>query len=595
MKNKNKTKVLKESDMNNFWIKLWNLLAPSQKKIIAFLSIVFLVELVSLVPPFLLKKIIDNLSDLSSGEYKEIAFFIFLMFLTDLSNSLFYHFRDKLGVSIIAEVRHYMSVSAQRALMMLSLSYHEKESTGGKISKVERGVDKINSMLNNMMWSVIPTLVQLAMTSVALLITDYRIGISFLFFAPLFLLITFKASVNLRPFRRERFKKYEKASGMIGQSIININTVKSFVQERREIKKYQRLRGLIKEGEIKEWYKTLNFELARLIVMDLGRISVIVLGSWFVYTGQLSIGTIVFVLTLSEKAYSSMYRLSTIYDQVEEAREGVNRLVELIEEESEIISPKNGLKPKDLVSDIHFNNVSFSYDGNGSKALREVNLDIPGGRMTALVGPSGGGKTTIARMIFRHYDPQAGEVSINEHDLKNYDLDAFRSCIAIVPQEVEIFNCSIRENISYAKPKASEEEILEVARISNSLEFIEKLEKGLETEVGERGMKLSGGQRQRIGIARALLADPSILIFDEATSNLDSQSERLIQEAMDKVIKGRTVIVIAHRLSTIQKADKIVVFEEGRIVEEGNHSELVNRSGGLYARLSELQNIGEVT
>jgi ABC-type multidrug transport system fused ATPase/permease subunit len=221
-------------------------------------------------------------------------------------------------------------------------------------------------------------------------------------------------------------------------------------------------------------------------------------------------------------------------------------------------------------------------------------VKIPAGSMTALVGPSGGGKTTLARMVYRHYDPVEGEVLLDNRNLKDYDLYAFRRFIAIVPQEVEVFNTSVRENIGYAKPDAGLEEIQAAARIANAEEFILNLKDGYDTLVGERGIKLSGGQRQRIGIARAILANPKILIFDEATSSLDSHSERLIQEAMDKISKNRTVIVIAHRLSTIKKADKIIVLEKGRVVEEGNHYELAAVEGGLYRKLLKLQEMGEV-
>jgi len=223
-----------------------------------------------------------------------------------------------------------------------------------------------------------------------------------------------------------------------------------------------------------------------------------------------------------------------------------------------------------------------------------VNLEIQPGGVTALVGPSGGGKTTIAKMIYRHYDPQKGEVLLDGHDLREYDLRALRKSIAIVPQEVEIFDLSVKDNISYAKSNASLAEIKQAARVANAEEFINNLPQGYDTLVGERGMKLSGGQRQRIGIARAVLADPSILIFDEATSNLDSYSEGLIQEAMERIGKGRTMIIIAHRLSTINKADKIIVLEDGRVIEQGSHNKLARNKGGLYRKLLDLQKTGNV-
>jgi ABC-type multidrug transport system fused ATPase/permease subunit len=318
------------------------------------------------------------------------------------------------------------------------------------------------------------------------------------------------------------------------------------------------------------------------------------LGVYLVWQGSVTIGTLVFVVTLSEKAYFSLYRLSRFYDKAEEGAVAVKRFINITKEEIDIKNPKNGIKPTRVKGEIKFKNVNFAYPNTSELALDNVNLKISSGCVTALIGPSGGGKTTVARMIYRHYDPQVGKVMLDDEDLKKYDLYAFRKHIAIVPQEVEIFNSSVSDNIAYANSGASQKEIKAAARIANAEEFINKLSDGYETLVGERGIKLSGGQRQRIGIARAILANPKILIFDEATSNLDSYSEKLIQDAMKKISKGRTMIVIAHRLSTIKKADKIVVLENGKVVEQGSHIELSQASGGLYAKLLKLQEMGDV-
>jgi len=318
------------------------------------------------------------------------------------------------------------------------------------------------------------------------------------------------------------------------------------------------------------------------------------LGIYLVWQSQASIGTLVFVITLSEKAYFSLYRLSRFYDKVEEGATAVNRFIDLTKEEPGVINYKNGIIPKKIIGQVEFKNVDFIYKESKNKALNKTSLKIDSDCVTALVGLSGGGKTTVARMIYRHYDPQSGEVLLDDKNLKEYDLYSFRKFISIVPQEVEVFNTSVRDNIAYANPRASLEEIKAAAKIANAEEFINQLAKKYDTLVGERGIKLSGGQRQRIGIARAVLANPRILIFDEATSNLDSKSEKLIQEAMQKLRKGRTTIIIAHRLSTIKKADKIIVLEDGRVAEQGSHYELANAKGGLYAELLKLQRMGEV-
>ena len=381
---------------------------------------------------------------------------------------------------------------------------------------------------------------------------------------------------------------------MLGQVIMNINTVKSFVQEKREIKKYSDLWRDIRSSGIKEWFKLVDMNVFRAITVIVGRIVILSLGAILIYKGEITIGTLVFVFTLTEKAYHSMWRLSRFYDKVEEGAIAVERLINLNNQKNDIVNKQNGVKAKTLRGIIKFKNVDFTYSDAKQKALQGVDIRINSGCVTALAGPSGGGKTTVARMIYRHYDPQAGSVSIDDLDLRDYDLHSFRKHIAIVPQEVEIFNGSVRDNIAYANPDASLEEVQAATKIANADEFIQELAKGYDTEVGERGIKLSGGQRQRVGIARAILANPKILIFDEATSSLDSQSEQLIQEAMDRITRGRTTIIIAHRLSTIKKADKIIVLEKGKVVEAGSHLQLAQKKGGLYARLLNLQKIGDI-
>jgi len=396
------------------------------------------------------------------------------------------------------------------------------------------------------------------------------------------------------PIRKSIYRDYEKASGKMGQAIININAVQSFVQEKNELGGFDKIKTHIRDNEDKQWGWMMKVGLGRNAIVDIGRAAVLFLGIYLVYNRMMSIGSLIFVFTLSERAYSSLYSLSRFYDKMEEGREGVNRLIALFNVKSDIVNKKDGFKPKKIQGEIKFENTSFYYKESKKPALDKLNFKINSGCITALVGPSGGGKTTIARLIYRHYDPQVGRVLLDDKDLRDYDLFAFRKFLAIVPQEVEIFDLSVSENIAYAKPDASKKEIEAAARIANADEFIKKLSKGYETMVGERGIKLSGGQRQRLGIARAILTNPKILIFDEATSNLDSQSEALISEAMEKISKDRTMIIIAHRLSTIKKADKIIVLENGQVAEQGSHAELARVKGGLYAKLIKLQQMGDV-
>ncbi len=579
---------------SRFWKELWQLLKPFQKLFSSISAFIIVLAVLDLLSPYILKLLIDGLNGFNLDSLMFLGKLIVLYLATSQVHSVLDYFADRRILRLLVEIEYQLGIKAQAKLVALDLGYHERENTGAKIVKIERGIDKVSQFLNNVFWEVAPTFVQLLFTLIALFWADWRIGLSFLIFAPLYIVITYFANKRMYPIRKEIYRDYEVASGKMGQAILNINAVQSFVQEKRELNEFDKIKRHIRDNENKQFGWMMKIGLGRNMIIDVGRAVVLFLGVYFVYRGALSVGTLIFAFTLSEKAYISLYRLSRFYDRMEEGREGVNRLLKLFNSVTAIINKKNGFKPKSLQGEIKFKDVAFYYGGNTKPAVSNLNFKINSGCVTALVGPSGGGKTTLARLIYRHYDPQKGKILVDDKDLRDYDLKSFRKFLAIVPQEVEIFDLSVKENIAYAKPGASFKEIQAAARIANAEEFINKLEKGYDTMVGERGIKLSGGQRQRVGIARAILANPRILIFDEATSNLDSQSEVLIQDAIEKISRNRTMIIIAHRLSTIKKADKIIVLENGRVAEEGSHSELARVNGGLYAKLLKLQELGEV-
>jgi len=594
--NTDKTKEIRPSlSWGLFWRELWRLLSPFRRLINYILAITVLGAAFDLAKPYILKILIDNLYNFQSIDLSFLLWLIVLYLGSDQVRSVIQYFDDRAILKLLVKIEYHLGLKAQNKLLNLSLGYHERENTGAKIVKIERGVDRISTLVNNIGWEVAPTLVQLAFTVPALFWADWRIGLSFLIFTPLFIFVTYWSNQKMYPVRKEIYKSYEIASGRMAQSIININAVQSFVQEEREFNEFDQVKAGIRDNENKQWGWMMKVGLGRNIIVDIGRAAVLFLGVYFVYQGEISVGTLIFAFTLSEKAYASIYRLSRFYDRMEEGREGVNRLLTLFNAESEVKNEEGAIIPEKLEGKIEFKDVSFQYREAKIMALNKVSFKISAGTTVALVGPSGGGKTTAARLIYRHYDPVSGKVMVDGQDIKLFDFTAYRRFLAIVPQEVEIFDVSVRDNIAYANPAASSTEIEAAARIANAEEFILKLDKGYETLVGERGIKLSGGQRQRLGIARAILANPKILIFDEATSNLDSQSEFLIQEALGRIGRNRTVIIIAHRLSTIKKADKIIVLENGQVAEQGNHAELSKVSGGLYAKLLKLQELGAVS
>ena len=546
----------KEINLRKFVNQLWTLLKPSRKKIMMLIFFIIIIEIIELIGPYILKIIIDSILSFDNEKIGILLGWVGVMFLANQIVSLFEYSSNRRTLGLMAEIQFYLANDAQSKMVELSLSYHEKENTGNKIVKIQRGIDRISELLRSLFWEVVPTFFQIVFTTVVLFWINFWFGLTILFFVPIFAWITLKVNKKVHPQRVKIYKKGEESSGLMTQSIVNINTVKSFVQERKEIQSFKNINKTIRDNFIQVFGVVIRYNLLRNLVINLGRTGILFFGIYLIWKGQVTVGSLVFAITISEKALISLFRISRIYDQIMESSEPVARLFELNLEKSEIENSKYGIKPKSIVGEIEFKNVSYAYSDNRRRALRDVNFKIKPNSMTAFVGPSGGGKTTVARMIFRHYDPQAGQILLDQHSLKEYDLYAFRKYISIVPQDVEVFSTAIKDNIAYSKPTATLNEIKRAARIANADEFISKLEESYDTQVGERGVKLSGGQRQRIGIARAILANPRILIFDEATSNLDSYSEKLIQDAMEKIRQNRTVIVIAHRSSTSKKADQ---------------------------------------
>jgi ABC-type multidrug transport system fused ATPase/permease subunit len=579
----------KNKSFENFF----SLIRPYKKSVLFLVVFIFLLESFRLLGPYILKLIIDNLIDFSPEKINYFAFLVFSFFLALAVVSVVDRFKDKGIFSIILKAEYDLPVKCQKKLLELDLNYHQNEGTGNKISKIERGIAKFISLLGTIFWELLPVAFQFISTSIILLIIDFRFFFVLLIFAVLLVFINIKANKDVYPIRKKRYRKHEEASGKMTQSIINVNTVQSFSQQKREVEDYKTLKCEIFNDERKEWFYILKFANLREIVVAAGRVSFLFLGIFLTIKGQISVGSLVFVITLSEKVFSSLSRAYRLYDRFSEGAEGVDRLSALLETES-AIKNDGKIKLKKVEGDIVFKDVDFYYN-KLEKVLDNLNLHIPAKKITALVGPSGGGKTTIVRLIFRHIDVSSGKLSLDTYNLKDLELANLRSFLSIVPQEVDVFNCSVAENIAYAKKGASLEKIRAAAKIANANIFIEKLSDKYSTIVGERGIKLSGGQRQRIGIARAVLADPKILIFDEATSNLDSESEKLIQDAIFRIAKNKTVIIIAHRLSTIRMADKIVVIENGQVAEEGGHSQLLNKKDGLYQKLISLQSLGGIS
>ena len=377
------------------------------------------------------------------------------------------------------------------------------------------------------------------------------------------------------------------ANVIVEETLQSISTVKSFVGEAYEVNRYGK--GLEKVVRVALAAAKYRGAFISFIIFALfgGIVGVMWYGTSLVASGEMSVGELVSFVLYTTFIGGSIAGLGDIYSQLQKAIGSSERVVELLAEEEEA---GIGAQIIGIKGTIDFDEVGFQYPTRTEvEVLKGVSFQIQSGEKVALVGPSGAGKSTIIHLLLRFYEVTTGQIRIDGEPITHWNLASLRSKIGIVPQEVLLFGGSIRENISYAKPTATEEEIILAAKKANAWQFISQFPEGLDTLVGERGIKLSGGQRQRVAIARAILKDPAILILDEATSSLDAESEALVQEALNELMKGRTTLIIAHRLATIRKVDRIYVLTDGKIVEQGSHQELVQDSSGIYANLVRLQ------
>jgi ABC-type multidrug transport system fused ATPase/permease subunit len=347
-------------DLKKFWKDLWVLVSRSRKLIYQALVLTFFIEIIRLIGPYLLKVIIDTLEVSGFEKLNGLLFLILAIFVVYQLISLLTYFSNKVFYRFWAEAELYLAADAHKKMIYLGLTYHQKENTGNKVAKIIRGVDKIVTLLGNFFWEVMPTIFQLVLTMIILFVIDWRFSLMVLFFAPIFILLTFKLNKDIYPARKKRFDEVEVASGMMTQSIININTVKSFVQEKRECRDFYKISNSIKESILREYGKVINVSIARNFVIDIGRISFLLFGVFLVWKGGMTIGSLVFVVTVSDKALSSLHRISRLYDQIMQSSEAVTRLHDLSNEESEIKNPKNGIKAKNISGKISFKNDTTS-------------------------------------------------------------------------------------------------------------------------------------------------------------------------------------------------------------------------------------------
>ncbi len=570
------------------------LLGDHKKKVIFLLVLIIISQAASIVVPFISKILIDALTSFIKGGggiipwpillYCALGILVATLISSSLQSSYNYHLFE-----MVTKLEDRVRIKAFQKYLQLHSLFHHGASSGQIIGRIERGASSLYAIINDIIGqNLIPPIIIFIGAFSALVYENIWIALAILIPFPVYILATRHIANRIYFIEQKSNDAFESVSKELYDVAGNVLTVKKFSQEFREVDNNTKLIAKAREiqyGAERLWQKIDNIQA---LIATTGRIAILALSAWFVFKGQATIGDFVLYVTLQNMAYQPLTLLGSLFTRIRRNMTRVERLFAILDEPLSVVDKPKAKKLPSLTKDITFNNVSFSYRNDGQWALRNVSITISAGETVALVGRSGSGKTTFINLLLRSYDPQNGAVCIDGNDIRDITQDSLRAQIAVVPQEVDLFSRTIAENIAYGQGNISRQHIEEAAKTALAHDFILKLEHGYDTIVGERGIKLSGGERQRIGIARAVLRDPRILILDEATSHLDTESEQIITKATDRLVKNRTSLIIAHRLSTVIHATKILVFNQGSIEAVGTHAELLI-SSPTYAKLHSLQ------
>jgi len=570
------------------FIRLFRYLRPQRYPFAAGMFFLLFGSLIFLAFPMLMGELLDSAVEGSMQEINRIGLILLGIFAL---NAIFSYFRIYLFALVSEKTLALLRQDTYDHLIRLPMVFFSSRRVGELNSRISADIALLQDTFTSTLAQFIRQMVTIIGGIALLTIISPHLTLFMLALVPVAAIIARVFGGFIRKLSKKAQGKVAESNTIVEETLQAITNVKAFTNEAFEIIRYKKkTEEVVNVGLSGAKWRGLFVSIIFFALFG-SIIGVVWYGVYLVNQGEgLSSGDLIKFVLYSVFIGGSISGLADLYSQMQKAIGATENLLDILEEEPEPVMKDSKMKPECCLGKVEFKDVSFSYPSREEvRVLKNISFTVSKGQQVALVGPSGSGKTTISALLLRFYVPTSGVVLVDDRNSEDYDLTELRSHMAIVPQEVILFGGTITENIAYGNPDASEEEIILAAKRANAKEFIDGFPDGYNTIVGERGIQLSGGQRQRIAIARAILKDPAILILDEATSSLDSESERLVQDALEELMKGRTSFIIAHRLSTIHKADKILVIDKGEVKESGTHEELIGQKDSIYRKLNELQ------
>jgi len=571
-KNKKKSKVTIATAFKTI---IW----PKRNLVFIGLVLIVLSRLASLVAPLKIKELLDDV--IPNKDYDALYSLLFVVgtaiLVQSVTSFLLTRILSVQAQYLISELR----ANVQKKVLSLPISFFDNTKSGALVSRIMSDVEGVRNLIGTGLVQLVGGTITAVISLILLINISPSMTLFILIPVVVFGLVALKAFKYIRPIFRNRGVINADVKGRLTETLAGVRVIKAFNAEQQENEVFEKGVDLLFQNVKKSLTATAIMTSSATFLLGIASTGIMGIGGYKIMTGELTVGDFLSFTFLLGLMIAPIVQMSNIGSQLTEAFAGLDRTEELMNMEAEEDDEERTIELNEIKGDIQFEKVSFSYN-EGKEVLNEISFDVPKGTVTALVGSSGSGKSTIAGLSATFLNPNSGTITIDKQDMSKVKLSSYRKHLGVVLQDEFLFEGTIRENILFPRPNASEQELQKAVKAAYVNEFTDRFEDGLHTLIGERGVKLSGGQRQRLAIARAILANPTIIILDEATSSLDTESEALIQKSLSELIKDRTTIVIAHRLSTIKKADQILVIEAGSIVERGTHNQLIEKEGRYF-------------